>query len=340
MGDMTVQVLLAGFSAIIILNSIFFGFVLLFNSRQLLKNKLLGLLLFGIALRTGKSILMLLIPHLPDSVPAIGLVGMGAIGPLFYFYSLNLEGRQWSDKNLLHFVFSIATGLILPFASDQIVFWLYLLSALQMATYVSITASRIFRSPAPDEETFRWLRVLTISISLIWGVYAVQLFYQQLEVYLTGTVIASLSLFVMLYVALRSNRIFAKSRKSNRFESAEEISSAIDHLMNTQKIFTDGSLTLTKLAQTLKVKPYVLSGILNDHYGQSFPEFINGYRVREAKVLLKSERHQMYSIEAIAYDCGFNTPSAFYTSFKKLTKLTPAEYRARNTTEEVTSRAV
>ncbi|MGE0588560.1 MAG: helix-turn-helix domain-containing protein [Cyclobacteriaceae bacterium] len=332
---MTVKVLLAGFSAIIILNSIFFGLVLIFNSKGLLKNRLLGFLLFGIALRTGKSILMLLIPHLPDSVPAIGLIGMGAIGPLFYFYTLNLRGHQWSRQNLVHFAFSMATGLTLPFASDQLVFWLYFFSALQMATYVSITSRLIFQNRQLDDETFRWLRLLTVSISLIWAVYAIQLFYQQLWVYLTGTVIASLSLFAMLYVGLQSNRIFTKTKKLQKREIYDDVKLMIEDMMSNRKMFTDGSLTLSKFAHALKIKPYVLSGVLNDHYGQSFPEFVNSYRIREAQVMLRSEKHQMYSIEAIAYDCGFNTPSAFYTSFKKVTKLTPAEYRDKKMAEVV-----
>ncbi|MEZ4972095.1 MAG: helix-turn-helix transcriptional regulator [Cyclobacteriaceae bacterium] len=332
---MTVQVLLAGFSAIIILNSIFFGLVLIFNSKGLLKNQLLGFLLFGIALRTGKSILMLLIPHVPDSVPAIGLVGMGAIGPLFYFYTLNLLGQRWSRQNLLHFAFSIAMGLTLPFASDQLVFWLYFFSALQMATYVSITGRLIFQNRQLDDETFRWLRLLLISISLIWAVYAIQLFYQQLVVYLTGTVVASLSLFVVLYVSLRSNRIFSKTKKLQKREVYDDVRLLIDDMMSGKKMFTDGSLTLSKLAQALRIKPYVLSGVLNDHYGQSFPEFVNSYRIREAQVMLRSAKHQMYSIEAIAYDCGFNTPSAFYTSFKKITKLTPTEYRDKSVAEVI-----
>lgn len=335
MGEMTVQVLLAGFSAIIILNSIFFGLVLIFNSKGLLKNQLLGFLLFGIALRTGKSILMLLIPHVPDSVPAIGLVGMGAIGPLFYFYTLNLLGQRWSRQNLLHFAFSIAMGLTLPFASDQLVFWLYFFSALQMATYVSITGRLIFQNRQLDDETFRWLRLLLISISLIWAVYAIQLFYQQLVVYLTGTVVASLSLFVVLYVSLRSNRIFSKTKKLQKREVYDDVRLLIDDMMSGKKMFTDGSLTLSKLAQALRIKPYVLSGVLNDHYGQSFPEFVNSYRIREAQVMLRSAKHQMYSIEAIAYDCGFNTPSAFYTSFKKITKLTPTEYRDKSVAEVI-----
>jgi len=331
---MTIQFLLASFSAIIILNSIFFGFVLLFNSKGLLRNKLLAFLLFGIALRTGKSILMLLFPYVPDSVPAVGLVGMGAIGPLFFFYSKDLlqENWQWRPQYLMHFLFSVIMGVSLLFATDEIVFWLYFFTAVHMAIYIGVTAHSIWsKRLLAEAETMQWLKLLIPGLSVMWCVYAIQLFFQGLATYLTGTVIASLALFVLLYHAMRSHRVFGKSKRFARTDKNEQLSRQIISLMEQQKLYKDSDLTLSKLAGVLKVKPYVVSGVLNEYHGKSFPEFINYYRIQEAQQLLQSKKHQVYSIESIAFDCGFNTPSAFYTYFKKITKLTPSEYRASKT---------
>lgn len=331
---MTAKFLLASFSAIIILNSIFFGFVLLINSKGLLKNRLLGFLLFGIALRTGKSIILLIFPHVPDSIPAIGLVGMGAIGPLVLLYTQNLMDEKWKWKHefTFHFIFSLVMGVSLLFATDQVVFWLYLFTAVQMAVYLGATANQVKKLSAGMElETYQWLRLLLISVSLIWCVYSVQLFYQGLFIYLTGTVIASLALFALLFQALRSNRIFIKTKRFARSLRNEELSKQIVALMEKDKLYKDSDLTLGKLATVLKTKPYIISGVLNEYHGKSFPEFINYYRIQEAQKLLESRQHHIYSIESIAFDCGFNTPSAFYTYFKKITKLTPSEYRASKT---------
>jgi len=326
---MQTQFILSSLSGLIVLNSIFFGAVVLINSGKLIKNRLLAFLLFGIAMRTGKSILMLLFPNVPDSVPAIGLIGMAAIGPLLYFYASHLYNEQlkWRDKNWFHFIFALVMGATLPFASNEMVFWLYFFSALHMAFYIGLTA-RLNWNSVRGHESYRWTSFLLLAITLIWGVYAMQLYFQGLIAYLTGTVVASLVLFAMVFFALKWNKVFGRIKAFNRNEKNDELSERLVTLMEKEKLYKDSDLTLTKLANRLNVKPYLVSGVLNEYYNKSFPEFINYYRIREAQSLLESAKSQIYSIEAIAYDCGFNTPSAFYAHFKKLTKVTPSEFRA------------
>ncbi len=325
---MQAHFILASLSGIIILNSFFFGAILLVNSGGLVKNRLLAFLLFGIAMRTGKSIIMLLFPEIPDSIPAIGLIGMGAIGPFLYFYCRHLldDRLQWRNTNFLHLIFSVATGVVLPFASNNVVFWLYFLTAVQMAVYIGLSIRLRIKANA-THESLKWLTFLLIAVTIIWGVYAMQLYFHQLTAYLTGTVAASLVLFALLFFALRPNKIFSRTRSIIRSDKHEALSKQIMALMENEKLYKDSDLTLAKLGMLLKEKPYVISMVLNTYHGKSFPEFVNYYRINEAQQLLKSEKHNAYSIEAIAFDCGFNTPSAFYTHFKKLTKVTPSEFK-------------
>lgn len=328
---MTVQLLLASFSALVIVNSLFFGGVLLLRSGDLIKNRILAFLLFGIALRTGKSILMLLLPNVPDSIPAIGLVGMGAVGPLAWFYSRAIVDAEfhWRDQYFLHFILSVVMGISLIYANDDVVFWLYFTTALQMAIYLVLTFRRIKTPKTYDDGQQRWLRILLAGLTVIWAVYSSQLYLHGLEVYLASTVVASITLFVLLFHAFNEHKIFSRSRKSIRSTRNDELSRRMVTVMEKDKLFKDCELTIGKLALALKTKPYVVSAILSEYHGKTFPEFISQYRIAEAQMLLHSRKHQAYSIEAIAFDCGFNTPSAFYTYFKKITKLTPAEYRSR-----------
>jgi len=334
---MTVHFLLAIFSGIVVLNSIFFGAVLLINAKGLLKNTLLGLILVGIALRTGKSILMLLLPDVPETVPAIGLVGMGAIGPLLYLYVQHLSNTKWVKLNYLHFLFSVIMGVSLLFAKGNTVFWLYFVTAAQMVSYWTVTVLLLKRNKMEySKELFGWCKYLSGVIAIIWGVYAAQLFFQGAVEYLIGTVTASVALFALLFKALQSNRIFVRTKKITLTEGGRELAKKVVVTMEKDEHYKDSELTLPKFAKLLSVKPYVLSGVLNEYHNKSFPEFVNEYRIREAQRLLLSAQHQMYSIEAIAFDCGFNTPSAFYTYFKRLTKVTPAEFRDREMAPTVT----
>lgn len=38
-------------------------------------------------------------------------------------------------------------------------------------------------------------------------------------------------------------------------------------------------------------------------------------------------------ILSLAYDCGFNSKSAFYTIFRKATRMTPSDFRLKNQAE-------
>ena len=326
---MAIKFLLASFGGIIILNSIFFGFMLVMNAKGSLKNILLGSLLFGIALRTGKSVLMLFFPDVPDTIPAIGLLGMGAIGPLLFFYVKGFLGeRIKADRKFLaHFLFCGVMGIGLLFASDRIVFWLYLMAAVQMGVYITGAILVIYKTNTMAD-TGRWLKYLVISIGIMWLVYAAQLFTQDWVQYLAGTMVASLVLFGLLFYYLKHNGIFGRKRKHSRSPANDLLSKRLIQLMEKDKLYKQNDLSLMKLGAILNVKPYVISNVLNEYQGKSFPEFVNAYRIKEAQKLLQSEKHTIYSIEAIAFDCGFNTPSAFYSYFKKLTNVTPSQYRA------------
>jgi AraC-like DNA-binding protein len=57
----------------------------------------------------------------------------------------------------------------------------------------------------------------------------------------------------------------------------------------------------------------------------NFYEFINNYRIKEAKEILKTDKEQTISDVFLAV--GFNSKSVFNTFFKKNTGMTPSEFR-------------
>ena len=58
-----------------------------------------------------------------------------------------------------------------------------------------------------------------------------------------------------------------------------------------------------------------------------FLVFSNGYRVEEAKRLLTDPKFENYSVLSVGFEAGFNSKTTFNTVFKKLTGLTPREYK-------------
>jgi len=80
------------------------------------------------------------------------------------------------------------------------------------------------------------------------------------------------------------------------------------------------------LSKALKIPKYQLTEVLNTTIGKNFFQFVNAYRVEEVKKMLVDPKN-LYSIEAIGYECGFSSKSSFYKEFKRITGMTPAEYK-------------
>ncbi|AZA76250.1 AraC family transcriptional regulator [Chryseobacterium sp. G0186] len=97
------------------------------------------------------------------------------------------------------------------------------------------------------------------------------------------------------------------------------------NLMETEKPYLDDKLTLQKLAEQTNMPEKQLSLLINQYTGKHFFDFINEFRINNAKELLK-DQPQLTVLE-ILYEVGFNSKSSFYTAFKKETGVTPTDYR-------------
>ena len=73
----------------------------------------------------------------------------------------------------------------------------------------------------------------------------------------------------------------------------------------------------------------LLSQILTERIGSNFFNYINGYRVEEAKRLPPNPEIRHYSIAAIGFEVGFNSLSMFNTMLNKLTRSTSSLFRLK-----------
>lgn len=96
-------------------------------------------------------------------------------------------------------------------------------------------------------------------------------------------------------------------------------------LMAEQRPWLEPELTLAELAQRLGTHASLLSRVINAGCGQNFNDFVNSYRVAEARRLLADPRFAHYSLVGVALASGFNSKSTFNRVFKKLTAQVPGE---------------
>jgi AraC-like DNA-binding protein len=109
-------------------------------------------------------------------------------------------------------------------------------------------------------------------------------------------------------------------------EASERLSRKLRNAMEVDHLHRDANLSLWALAKHIGASSNYISQTLNEVIGESFFDFVNSYRIAEAKTLLATTNE---SVLNITYDVGFNARSSFYSAFKKHTGQTPTSYRKK-----------
>ncbi|HMV44296.1 MAG TPA: helix-turn-helix domain-containing protein [Leptospiraceae bacterium] len=107
-----------------------------------------------------------------------------------------------------------------------------------------------------------------------------------------------------------------------------KVKKELEDLMLIKKYYQDDEIYLDDVANELMINKNQLSRVLNEIYNKNFYQFINSYRILEAKELIVNFPEK--TILDIAFDVGFKSKSAFYKYFTEQTGMTPQEYRKQN----------
>jgi len=121
------------------------------------------------------------------------------------------------------------------------------------------------------------------------------------------------------------------ARSGLKEPEATQLHKKLSEYVLTQKPYLNNTLSLTELAEKLQTQSNYLSQIINEKEQKNFYDYINAHRVEEFKRLSKDSKKRNYTVLALAFECGFNSKSAFNSFFKKYTGQTPSEYMKQNT---------
>ncbi|AWF80474.1 AraC family transcriptional regulator [Microbulbifer sp. A4B17] len=114
-----------------------------------------------------------------------------------------------------------------------------------------------------------------------------------------------------------------------------ELAAQIENYMREEKPYLIPALTLEQLSGQLQVSRRLLSQTINRHFQCNFFEFVNRYRIDEAKRMLREPQNGGLTVMEIMLSSGFNTKATFNSFFKKIAGMTPTEYRRLNGEVEV-----
>lgn len=296
----------------------------------------------------------------------LGLSFEFLIGPALFLYTLSLTQKEFKIRtiHLLHFIpflvhlvymgfkyhfWGVATKVSLLqgylFSYPEYI-TNYMLIYLHFICYASLTLAVLYRYRKQIKDYFSsitkirlsWLSLIIWIFNLLWissmiffllRIFSVRLYFPR------EFSIVMLFVFsnVIMYKGLSQPVLFTSQLMNNHKKSVLPDSTVSQYLEKLQKVmedkkpFLDCELTLSDLSELTEIPQRHLSQVINQKLHSNFHDFINRYRVEEAKRLLILPAYNHFTIIAIAYEAGFNSKSVFNAIFKKLVKATPSQFQ-------------
>jgi AraC-like DNA-binding protein len=187
-----------------------------------------------------------------------------------------------------------------------------------------------------------WLNYVLFGFSLIW-IFDVSSFILGRLSVPTSTLRASALVLIFIfadiivYKGLKQPEIFNGIEEKPKYTHSrltqplkDQYLKRLQSYMLEEKPFLNPSLTINELGRKISISPRDVSQIINESLGVNFFDFVNSYRVEEAKRYLTDTSNRGKNILDILLDAGFNTKSVFNRVFKKHTGMTPSVFKKEN----------
>lgn len=284
---------------------------------------------------------------------------------ILYFTSFS---KKFEKKNLLHclpfLIFLIfrfpffVTGKNIEFSYEvgRVVFFILQTALpLQAIIYWCLSFRRLQKhiknihqiSSSTEQIDLSWLKYFLLILVFIIIAWLNLVFFNLNSLIELTPFIYLLSVFFLAYFSLQQKEIFDFSKselndlsaiKEGKKETQKRVSESrmielnekLQMLIDLEKVYLENDLSLPKLAKRMNASCNEVSFVINELHSDNFYNFINKYRVEEAKILLVSEKYNQLNILGIAYESGFNSKTTFNTTFKKHTGFSPTEFVKSN----------
>lgn len=345
---------------LIIWQSLLFAVILFtpkYNRKK--ENKFLALLLLTLGIHFSYNILLtnqLFLDILPKYSCSYGFL----YGPFLFLYVKFHFRKDLNFKPIysLHFVPFVAIIFLTVIGFRVCNSTMFLVLLLVMLIYGLLGFVEIIHykkvilqvSSSSNNSETKWVKTILLIQVVILILNFLQLQLNEMVFYNLRFTLEPLVQFgilvlvnIMIFQGLKNPQFFQKisetdlviaeinksKKKINRLNIGElnPLASELEEYMSQYKPYLNPELNLDTLAEALKVHSKTLSQVINQILGSNFSEYINSYRIEEAKLLLQNNTDKQITIMEIMYDVGFNSRSVFNTAFKNKTGITPSQYK-------------
>ncbi|WP_049631586.1 helix-turn-helix domain-containing protein [Cellvibrio sp. pealriver] len=293
---------------------------------------------------------------------------------LFYVISLTEDAFRFTRRHLLHLApIAIALLWLLGFQIDssdlrfktlgqtetereiancvwhfiKIMPFFYALASVNAVRRYRISLHNQYSNFSPTEPT--WLNMLSLGFLFTWS-FSILVHVIANTVALDAPKVSDLFGIAENYVVfilinalfinsvVHTHKLLTTKPEVTKDKTDEKLTdSAIQKVqlgMEVQKLFLKQNLNIDEFSKRINLPVKEVSAVINKHYGTNFFEFMNSYRVEEAKRLLGDSQHADMTVMDVLLHAGFNSKSAFHRFFNRLVGMSPTEYRKQNLNKE------
>jgi AraC-like DNA-binding protein len=236
--------------------------------------------------------------------------------------------------------------------SNVFIFVFGILNHFHLIVYLglSIISLRNYSMRIEEEFSYReeinlsWLRAVVLGLIIVSSVIIIGLLFNDVahvvdHSFKANMIYTAFSIlpFFLSYIAIKQRIIYPPDTTEaiNKYEGSslrenesQLLADRLSKLMSDEKPYLNGKLTIRDLASRMDIQTKQLSQVINENFQQNFFNYINLYRVEEAKRKMHDRQFDHLKILMVGLDCGFNTKSSFNSTFKKFTGQTPSKYKA------------
>jgi len=299
-----------------------------------------------------------IIKQLPNLL-GIGYPTLFLLGPAFYFFiiSFNKENFRFKKLAVLHLIpFVIILIIQMPFYFESLTYkqavidyyyknlptnefalneWFRAsMHMLLLLIYTIISLRYLNKKDKTNSLILKKISWALIILSVSYIVLQTGFLITGISAIIAEIVLGSILAITILLLGYWIVDIKAVlSTYSDKYKtsplSEKKVKEIEDKLMKTlsdERLYLNPKLKIRDLSTVTGIPSHHISQVLNERMRKSFYDFINDYRINDAKIMLLNGIISKLSIQAVGEECGFSNKTSFYRAFKKNTGTTPNEF--------------
>ena len=180
--------------------------------------------------------------------------------------------------------------------------------------------------------------VITAVMSILFNILGRSFFMESPLYLLIPSLIFSVLLFFIGFLGYMQNHtvvdleteVLQSENQTSKSYNTSKLNEKLLDLFANEAIYKNPDLKITHLSEKLHTNRTYISKHINTQFSCTFNDFVNRYRIEEAKRLLAEDSSKTYSLNYISEKSGFGSMGSFMRVFRDFEGITPGQFRDRN----------